>query len=301
MTSQPFFTGARGGRRGRTILSGPPGSAGLPGRVLAVLTALVAALGIAFVYAPRFVAAAAPGGGFSDQRSLIGALRDAFVGYWGSADRSFAPPMQRIIDYWVVYHVAKAVTAALGLAVLIMLAVVLGRMYLRTGLGVRSSAVVASAWSVTAMLALFSAAVVAANIQGAVAPFSSLLSMLPAAQPDERFTATLDQVRQGLVQYSSADGRTSPALKRMVDDFALYHAVMVVVAVIMALALIALSVRAWKRFCRARGDQRARRAYAAVGAGLLVAALAVIVIGAANATTVAAPAPALLAAFQGGR
>ena len=300
MTSQPFFAGAHRGRRARIVLPGPPGSAGLPGRALTVLTALVAALGIAFVYAPRFVAAAAPGGGFSDQRSLIGALRDAFVGYWGSADRSFAPPMQRIIDYWVIYHVTKAVIAALLLGVLIMLAVVLGRMYLRTGLGMRGSLVVASAWGVTAMLALSAAAVVAANIQGAIAPFSSLLSMLPAAHPDERFTATLDQVRQGLAHYSSTDGRTSPALKRMVDDFAFYHAVMAVVAVIMALVLIALSVRMWKRFGRARGDLRTRRAFAAVGVGLIVASLAVIVIAAANMTTVAAPAPALSAAFQGG-
>jgi len=300
MTSQPFFTGARAGRRARTVPPGPPGSTGLPGRALAVLTALVAALGIAFIDAPRFVAAAAPGGGFPDQRSLIGALRDAFVGYWGSAARNFAPPMQRIIDYWVLYHVAKAVIAALLLGVLITLATLLGGMYLRTGLGVRSSAAVASAWSVTAMLALSSAAVVAANIQGAIAPFSSLLSMLPAAEPDERFTATLDQVRQGLVHYSSTDGRTSPALDRMVDDFALYHAVMAVVAVIAALVLITLSVRVWRRFGRARGDRRTRRAFAAVGAASIVASLAVIVIAAANVTTVAAPAPALLAAFQGG-
>jgi hypothetical protein len=124
--------------------------------------------------------------------------------------------------------------------------------------------------------------------------------MLPAAKPDGPFTATLDQVRQGLAHYSSADSRTSPALKEMVDDFALYHAALAVVAAAVALVLIGMSVLAWHRFARARGDRRARRAFATFGVASIAASLIVIVIAAANLTTVAAPAPALLASFQGG-
>ena len=110
MTSQPFYTGpgaaAHGRRRVRALPPAPTGSAGGAGRRLALLTVLTAALGAAFVYAPRRIAASTPGSGFSSQRSLIEHLRDAFVGYYGSGSRSFTPDMQRIVDYWFRYHCA---------------------------------------------------------------------------------------------------------------------------------------------------------------------------------------------------
>jgi len=299
MTSEPFFARARGRRIG-AFPPAPAGSAGVPGRVLALFVALSAGLGAAFVYAPRWVAASTPGGGFADQRTLIASLRDAFGEYWGAGSRNFAPPMRRIVDYWFRYHVAKAVVAALLVGVLVTLCVVLWRTYLRTGLGAWGKGAIAAAWGLAATLALVSVALVAANIQGAVAPFSSLLSMLPAAKRDGRFAATLDQVRQGLAHYSGADNRTSPALRGMVDDFALYHVVVVVVAAVVALVLIGMSVLVWRRFARAGGERRARRAFATFGVASLAASLIVLVIAAANLTTVAAPAPALLAFFQGG-
>ena len=301
MTSQPFSIGAdaHGRRRARSLRPAPAGSAGVPGRVLALLAAVAAALGAAFVYAPRLMAASTLGGGFSDQRSLIANLRDAFVGYWGSSSRNFAPQMQRIVDYWFRYHVAKAVIAALLLGVLTVLAVLLWRTYLRADLGALGRSAVASAWGFAAMLTLLSVALLAANIQGAVAPFASLLSMLPAAEPDKQFTATLDQVRSGLAHYSGADDRTSPALQGMVDDFALYHAALVALAAIVAIALIGMSVLAWRRFARVNSDRRARRAFAGLGVASIAVSLAVIVVAAANLSTAADPAPALSAFFQG--
>ena len=306
MTSQPFSTGATAGvrrrRRTRTFRAAPPkGPVVVPGRLLALLAALAAALGAAFVFAPRLVAASTPGGGFADQPSLVAYLRDAFVGYWGTGSRGFAPPMQRVVDYWFRYHVAKAVIAALLLGVLVTLAVLLGRAYLRADLGGRSRAALASAAAVAATFALCTIALVAANIQGAVAPFSSLISMLPVAEPDGRFTATLDQVRYELAHYSSTGGGTSPALRGMVDDFALYHAALAVIGVVVAVVLLGLSVWAGRRFARAAGDRRARRAFAVLAGASIVSVLAVAVVTAANLTTVAAPAPALLAFFQGGR
>ena len=302
MTSQPVFpaAGAYQRRRGRITSPGPKRSAGVPGRTLALLSGLAAALVAAFVSVPRLVAASTRGGGFSDQRSLIASLRDAFVGYWGSDSRSFAPPMQRVVDYWFRYHVAKAVTAALLLWVLIALAVLLCRTYLRAEIGGRGRAAVASGGALAAMLALSAAAVVAANIQGAVAPLASLLSMLPAAKPDGRFTTTLDQVRQGLAHYSSAGSRTSPTLKGMVDDFALYHAALAVVATIVVVVLLGLGVAACRSFVRTAGDRRARRTFAVFALASIATSLAVVVIAAANVSTAAHPAPALLAFFQGG-
>ena len=304
MTPQPFLPGATAGvhrrRRARGFPAAPKGPAVAPGRLLVLLTGLAAALGAAFVFAPqRLVAASTPGGGFADQRGLIAYLRDAFVGYWGTGSRAFAPPMQRVVDYWFRYHVAKAVIAALLLGVLVTLAVLLFRTYLRADLGRRSRAAAASACAVAGTLALCAVALVAANVQGAVAPFSSLISMLPAAEPDARFTTTIDQVRQELTHYSSTNSRTSPALRGVVDDFALYHAALAVVGVTVAAALLGLGVWAWRRFARATGDRRARRAFAVLVAASIVSVLVVAVITAANLTTVAAPAPALLASFQG--
>ena len=75
-----------------------------------------------------------------------------------------------------------------------------------------------------AVIAVSSAAVVMANIQGAVAPFASLISLLPLGSHDKRLIHTLGQVRQGLAAYPGAGGRTAPALEAMISDFALYHA-----------------------------------------------------------------------------
>jgi UPF0716 family protein affecting phage T7 exclusion len=75
--------------------------------------------------------------------------------------------------------------------------------------------------------------------------------------------------------------------------------VVAVIGVIAALVLLAMSVWAGRRFARAAGDRRARRAFAALVAGLIVSVFVVATITIANMTTVAAPAPALLAAFRG--
>jgi hypothetical protein len=304
MTSQPYFFGDRARRRALVFLrrsAKTSGSAGAPSRVLALLIALTVGLGAAFVYVPRLAAASAPGGGFADQRALIASVRDAFVGYWNSGGRTSAAPMNRLTDYWLHYHVAKAVIAALLVGVLATLAFELWRMYLRTDLGARARAAIAAAWSLAATLTLCSVALVAANVQGAIAPFSSLISMLPAAKRDGQFASTLDQVKQGLAHYSrtQAQGRTAPALKAMVDDFTLYHAAFVAIATLVALALIGTTVHAWRRFAKAGSHRRARRAFAALALGSTAASLIVITIAAADLTTVAAPAPALLASFQG--
>ena len=73
----------------------------------------------------------------------------------------------------------KAVTAALLLIVLIALGVLLWKAFLRAdGVGVGKRTAHASAGALVTMLALFSLAIAMANIQGAAAPFASLLPML---------------------------------------------------------------------------------------------------------------------------
>ncbi|WP_433604177.1 hypothetical protein [Prescottella agglutinans] len=276
----------------------PSRSAGVSGRALAVLAALAAVtatLVVGFVVAPPVLAAAWSGRGFADQGDLVAAVREAFVDYWHAGDSRLTPDLVSLADYWMRYHVVKAVLAALVLAALVAFGVLLGRRYVTSGdLGVGRRVGFAAAGVLGAMLAAVASAAVMANIQGAVAPFSSLLSMLPVGEPGGELTDTLTQIEQRL-----ADGdRTPPALDAMIRDFAEYHAAMAVVAACAAAVLLGVSVLSWRR-ARAAA-RRARRPLRWVGALSTVSVVALIVVAVANAGTAADPVPALATFFGGG-
>jgi hypothetical protein len=259
--------------------------------VPAALAAATVALIVAFVLAPPALAGAGPGG-FAGEGDLIGAFRAAFTGYWRSGGPDLTPDLDRVVDYWFRYHVAKAVIAALLLAVLVALGARLWRAY-RT----RGGAAVTTAGIAVTMLALFSLTVVMANVQGAAAPFASLLPMLVDSPADAALTGTLDQIRQQLAAPTDAP----PALDVIIDDYADYHTVMAVVATVVTLALAALSVAAWRRFAGARSsDRRVARAAAAFGVLMVLSTLAVAVVAVANTTVSADPLPGLVGFFDGG-
>ncbi|MFF2522148.1 hypothetical protein [Streptomyces liangshanensis] len=287
-----------------------PHPAGLSGRALAsraaFATALVAALGVAFVAAPRVLAGIGPGSGFAGQGELVRDFRGAFVAYWGAGDPDLSPRMEGLVDYWVRYHVAKAGIAALLLVVCVALGVVLWKAFLRAdNAGAWRRAGLASAGGGVSLLALFSLAVVMANIQGAIAPFSSLLSLLPVGETHGELATTLDQVRTGLSHApgtaTGGGSRTSPVLDLMIGDFARYHAVMAVISGVVAAALVGFSTLLWRRFAGTPSSApRTRRVWAAFAALSTLTTLAVIVVAAANTGTATTPAPALLGFFNGG-
>ena len=280
----------------------PSRSAGVPGRALATLVALAAALVAAFVVAPATLAAGRSGDGFVDERHLTQTLREAFVEYWRSGDRDFPSDLESVVDYWFRYHVAKAVIAAILLILLVALGVVLWKAFLRAGgLGAGKRAALASAGVVVTIFALFSLVTVMANVQGAVAPFASLLPMLTGGATDAELADTLDQVRQRLADPRSAGGRASPAIEVMISDFTRYHVAMAVEAAIVAVVLIGMSVVLWKRFATTGSpERRTRRVLASFGALSALVSLIVIFVAVANTTTAADPTPALLAFFDGG-
>jgi hypothetical protein len=260
------------------------------------------ALVAAFVVAPRTLAASRSGGGFADERSLIEAFRRAFVEYWNSGERDFSPGLERIVDYWIRYHVAKAVIAAILLTVLVALGVLLWKAFLRaSGLGVGRRAGLASAGVLVTMLALFSLVTVMANVQGAVAPFASLLPMLMAGAPDGELADTLDQVRQGLADSPGAGAPTPPALEVMISDFSRYHVAMAAIAAIVTVSLVGIAVVLWVRLVRpASSDRRTKRVWGSFGVLAALLSLVMVVVVVANTTTAADPVPALLAFFSGG-
>ncbi|MEV4510049.1 hypothetical protein AB0K00_13930 [Dactylosporangium sp. NPDC049525] len=258
-------------------------------RTAAALAALAAGLLAAFVIAPPALV-----GDFTDERDLTEMFRGAFVEYWGTGGRNLTPGLQTLVDDWFRYHLVKAVTAALLLAVLVALGAVLWKTFqAATG---RRRAAVASAGAAVTLLVLSALAVVMANIQGMAAPFASLLPMLVDGDPaDPALAGTLDQVRQRL-----ADAPSAPAAGVMVDAFGHYHAVMAVVAAVVAAGLLSVSVVSWRRFARTPSpDRPQRRAVASFAVLMLLAALAVTVVAVANTTVAADPVPALAALFDG--
>jgi hypothetical protein len=263
-----------------------------------LLCVLAVGLGAAFVFAPSVLAASTLGGGYAGQGAVVAALSTAFVGYWNSGNRDYPPGLERVVDYWVRYHIAKA---ALLLTVLVVLGVRLWRALLRADrLAPGRGAVLASSGLLVAMLAVCAVVLVMVNIRDAVVPFASLISMLPLGSTNKQFTETIAQVRQHLAEYP-AGGRTPPALQAMISDFARFHLTLVVLAAVVAVILVGMSVVAWKR--RARTESSERRSRRMLGlAGILSAllALAVIVVIVADLNTALHPAPALLAFFNGG-
>jgi hypothetical protein len=280
-------------------LATPSRQAGVPRRALATLAALVAGLAAAFVVAPPRLAASGRAGDLADRGRLVAAFRTAVVGYWRSGDRNYPPALQRVVDYWFRFHLIKGGIAALLLIVLGVLTILLWRTFLRAhGLRKGSKAAVVSAGTAAPMLALFALAVVMANIQGALAPFSSLMPMLTEGTPDPSLAGTLAQVRQQLAGSHRTSGYTPPALDAMVSDFARYHAALAVIAAVVVVALLGLSVMCWRSFARmGSADRRARRVLGWFGVFSALSSLIMAVVFVANTGTAMDPAPALLAFF----
>lgn len=204
--------------------------------------------------------------------------------------------------YWFRYHVAKAAIAALLLIVLVTLGVLLWKVFLKAGsLRAQRRAALSSACVLVTLLALFSSTVVMANVQGVVAPFSSLLPVLGGSATDAGLADTLDQVSQQLAASRGAGDRIPPALDVMIDDFARYHVAMAVIAALMTTVLVGMSVASWKRRARTEpSDRRERRVWGAFGVVSALLSLVLAVVAAANTATATDPAPALLAFFEGG-
>jgi hypothetical protein len=273
-----------------------------PWQALSAVAITAAALVVAFVLAPATLASTAATADLGSEGRLIAAFRSAFVGYWRSGNAGFGSELQRLVDYWFRYHVAKALLAGALLAVLIVLTVLSWQAFLRVG-GLRAAALAVSGVLSTA-LAVVSLAAVMANIHGMAAPFGSLLPMLfgaPSGPSASSATAgplpdALAQIRQRL-----ADGQDSPALEMIRSDYVKFHAVMAVEGTIVVIALVVLSVFLWRGFTRTdRTERRSRRLLAAYGVFIPVLALALAVIVVANATTAAHPLPGLESFFAGG-
>ena len=275
----------------RTTASNAPA----PPRLVALsIGAAFAVLAVAVLPFPA--AGLWPGGGYPDVAALGSAMTRGLVRSWAAGATDLDPGLAAPVAFWARFHVVKALLAVPLLVVAVLLGRGLWRECVRsTSRGRR--AVFAFAGVLEAPLVLLGGLLVVANVQGALVPLSSALGLVDVSSSD----ATLSRAVHGIEDALGAPvgSATRPALTRLVEDFAAYHAVMVVIGAVVTVGLGAVAVRLWRR---SRGPAVSRPGRSVSLGGVVVTvglAASFALITAANLSTAAHPATALLGFFQG--
>lgn len=262
-----------------------------PGRRRIVLPALAAALLLAFLVLPGAAADRLSGSAGVTVADLPQAVDAGLADWLATGAAQPGSGLLAAVRLWAVFHGVKVLVTAALLVTLIVLAGRVGGAFARAE-SRRRRAGLAAAGAGLSSLALLALLVLMANVQGAVAPLSSALSLLPVAPP----SMAVQQVREGL-----ATGVATPPLDTLVGDFRHYHVALAVVASVAIVGMLATAMASWRRHARAYGpDHRLRRVLAAAGVALPVVAMLLGVVALANVLTAADPAPALAACFDGG-
>ncbi len=260
-----------------------------PQRGLSAWTLAAVALAVATMTLPSLVAEWSSSG----RITIAGLVETVSVGFtrWVvSGTASPDVPLADALSFWGIFHIAKAVLAT---ALLCALMVVGHRVWTRATRAETSAARAAwvSVGVLGAWLPLLTLLIVLANIQGAVAPLSSVISFLPISTTPE-----VDEVRTEL-----AAGAYGPVTGALIADFRAYHAALTACLVVVIVGLAASIV--WMLVRRARtprGSRLVRRSLTsgAIAVTLLTATLGVIML--ANLSTVLDTAPALAGFFGTG-
>jgi hypothetical protein len=251
------------------------------------------ALALGVVFAPFPMASVWSGGGYPDRAALVDSLSSAVVHFWDASTGVTGADLADPVSFWARFHVVKALLAAMLLVALALLGSRAWSAYTRAATTGRRLALGACV-VVVGSLALLALVVTVANLQGAIAPLSSALGLLPFAEPDAALAQTVEQVRQGL-----ASGTRNPALEALVNDFTVYHLAMAALAAAATVGLLATAVHLWRR--RAKMSTARGRGLLLFGVVLtLTSAAFFAVVTAGNLSTVANPVPALLSFFAGG-
>ncbi|MFB8247252.1 tat (twin-arginine translocation) pathway signal sequence [Streptomyces sp. NPDC055952] len=265
-------------------------TAASPQRQISTLTALAGVVLLSFFFVPDALARTSV-----STANVSDSFRRGFVVHWQSGSHDLPPQLETTVVFWYRFHLVKAGISALLLAVTVALGVALWR-HFRQRPGGRSAR--RRHWLscvMVGMLGLFALVALMANVQGATAPFASLLPMLTTGGADGELAATLTQVRHQANAQPSSGG--SPVFAYMVREFAVYHAVLAAMSGVITCVLAGTSVMLWKR-SRVSGGQlkRSSATGAAVSALLAAGALVIALSNAANA----ANSPQALAHFFAG-
>lgn len=259
---------------------------GVTRRGFVAWTLAAAALAIATITLPPLAAEWSSSGRITIT-GIVETVSEGFTRWVASGAATPNAPLADAVTFWGVFHVTKAV---LAIALLGTLVVVGYRMWTRATLA--ETRTTRAAWITVgvlgAWLPVLALLIVLANIQGAVAPLSSVMSFLPISA-----TPGVEQVRAEL-----ATGAYGPVTGALVADFRNYHAAL---AVCLAVTIAGMGTAiVWMLVRRAQTPREARLPRRILGSGatalaLLTTALGLILL--ANLSTVAETAPALAGFF----
>ncbi len=230
--------------------------------------------------------------GYAGEQALVAAATSAVVRAGtpgGSRDAALAD----LVGFWRDFHLVKAGLAGVLVVLLAVLASAIGGRARELGPGWRRRRVLAAYAGVLLWL-LGSLTILLANVQGVIAPLSSVASMLPTAHPSGPLGESLVGVRRsvGIESHSSTGGFA----RELLVDFTAYHGAFAMLAATAGLALTALAVRAGTDRLLRRPEDRCPTWPWRLG--MLGAAGALfLVLAAANVSTWINPVPAFLASL----
>ncbi|WP_066903140.1 hypothetical protein [Millisia brevis] len=267
-----------------TLSVRPAQPAGRSGILLAATALLLVGVFVLPVLIAEFIGRA----GGSTIAGLPNVAAHGFDRWVSSGSAEPGAALSSAVEFWRLFHGIKAVLAIGLLALLVVLSSRILAAYRTADTSGRRRALAAGAGA--SALTGLAIVLVIANIQGMVAPLSSVLSFLPAGDPTPAMIAVHDDV---------VAGTTTAVGAALIDDFRLYHLAIVVCAVPIILGLIVAGLHIRTGWQRLPTTRRRRTDLLLTELPVVVIAVLLIVVVAANISTVLDTAPAL-AAFLGG-
>lgn len=202
---------------------------------------VIGALLVAVTLVPWPLASRLVGAPWDGPASLARAVSDALAQDWrsnaalpGAAGSALAGPTR----FWQAFHLVKAILAGGLLAVSV-------RAATRSWASSSSTTDPGRPWGLVRSLSALACAGVAlllsvANLQGAIAPLTSVLGFLPEAAASGSDVA-------GAIRDALATGTRSPMADAIVTDFARYHLALAVLGSLAATALSGGIAVAWRQ------------------------------------------------------
>lgn len=233
--------------------------------------------------------------GYSGEAELVAAAESAFVRADVSGPVARSAALADLTAVWQEFHLVKA-----GVAGLLVLALVgLGSRVLRrmeaAGAGRRRWLLLTAHAGVVVWL-LWALTVLLANLQGTVAPFASVASLLPGGRATGELGGVLDRLAASVEAGAPSAG--GGVAGELLGDFTLYHAVFALLAAMTGVVLTAVALRSLR--WRLRGPGRARPSGWSVQTTLFgVAGGVFLLLAVANTSTWLRPVPALVASLGG--
>ncbi len=228
--------------------------------------------------------------------SLPQRLETATVRFWESGLPTLGEDLAAGVAFWQGFHAIKALAAMALLAAVTALGVAVWGGYARAE-GRKRRVALLAAGILGAPIPVVVLLIAIANLQGAIVPLSSAISLLPIGDQSSASASAVAQIKDQLQV-----GSHSEPLMVLLNDFAAYHSTVAVLLLLACCALSAVTVALWvKRAKTSRTAVRLRRVLTAIPIALLPLIAGLALLAVANLETAADPVGPMLGFYLGGR